>query len=44
MEANMTINDFSLLVTGNGFDLALNLPTKYDDFLNIIKKAKSAKE
>ena len=29
----MLIDKYSLIVTGNGFDIALNLPTKYENFL-----------
>ena len=40
-ETDENTNHFSLLVTGNGFDIALNLPTKYEDFLKMLKTAKN---
>lgn len=31
-----------ILITGNGFDLSYNLPTSYNDFINILKLIESA--
>ena len=36
------VDHYTLLVTGNGFDIALNLPTRYEDFFNVLKKAKAS--
>lgn len=30
----------NILITGNGFDLALGFKTKYEDFMNFVKRAK----
>ena len=35
----MTKEHYDLLIVGNGFDLAHNLPTSYEDFYNILKES-----
>ena len=33
-----------ILITGNGFDLSLGLPTSYSDFINVLNSLKNCGE
>ena len=40
----MRLENVNILIIGNGFDLAHELPTKYEDFLGFLKVMKLIEE